>query len=140
MALRRCLFKLGILISCIAATAGFASENACARVFPEKPIRIIVPFAPGGGNDFIARFIAQRLTAELSQQVIVENRPGAEGMVGVEAGVLAPADGYTLTSFHLVTPSIPQSIKQNLTRSMTLLRSFRFHPARCLSWPIRLSG
>jgi tripartite-type tricarboxylate transporter receptor subunit TctC len=80
-----------------------------AQSYPTKPVRIVVPFAPGGGSDFIARFMAQRLTAGLGQQVIVENKPGAGGMLGIEQGVKSPADGYTLTliaSSYTVNPSI----------------------------------
>jgi len=80
-----------------------------AQQYPTKPVRIVVPFAPGGGSDFIARFMAQRLTAGLGQQVIVENKPGAGGMLGITQGAQAPADGYTLTliaSSYTVNPSI----------------------------------
>jgi len=80
-----------------------------AQQYPTKPVRIVVPFAPGGGSDFIARFMAQRLTAGLGQQVIVENKPGAGGMLGITQGQQAPADGYTLTliaSSYTVNPSI----------------------------------
>src|SRR6185503_14810220 len=80
-----------------------------AQQYPSKPVRIVVPFAPGGGSDFIARFMAQRLTAGLGQQVIVENKPGAGGMLGITQGVQSPADGYTLTliaSSYTVNPSI----------------------------------
>jgi tripartite-type tricarboxylate transporter receptor subunit TctC len=80
-----------------------------AQQYPTKPVKIIVAFAPGGGNDFIARFIAQRLTTALGQQFIVENRPGAGGTVGVEAGIKSPPDGYTLTvisNSYTVNPSI----------------------------------
>src|SRR5256885_662355 len=82
---------------------------ASAQTYPTKPVRIVVPFAPGGGSDFIARFIAQRLTGGLGQQVIVENKPGAGGMLGIEQGVKSPPDGYTLTliaSSYTVNPSI----------------------------------
>ena len=71
--------------------------TAAAQKYPTKPVRIIVPFAPGGGSDFIARFTAQRLTEGLGSQVIVENRPGAGGLLGIEQGVKADPDGYTLT-------------------------------------------
>jgi len=80
-----------------------------AQQYPAKPVRIVVPFAPGGGSDFIARFMAQRLTVGLGQQVIVENKPGAGGMLGITQGMQAPADGYTLTliaSSYTVNPSI----------------------------------
>jgi tripartite-type tricarboxylate transporter receptor subunit TctC len=80
-----------------------------AQQYPTKPVRVVVPFAPGGGSDFIARFMAQRLTTALGQQVIVENKPGAGGILGIEAGIKSPADGYTLTliaSSYTVNPSI----------------------------------
>ena len=69
---------------------------AHAQKYPAKPVQIIVPFAPGGGSDFIARFTAQRLGDSLGSQVIVENRPGAGGLLGIEQGVKAKPDGYTL--------------------------------------------
>lgn len=71
--------------------------EAFTQSYPAKPVKIIVAFPPGGGNDFIARFIAARLSASIGQQFVVENRPGAGGTVGTEAGLKAPADGYTLT-------------------------------------------
>jgi tripartite-type tricarboxylate transporter receptor subunit TctC len=86
-----------------------ACTPASAQQYPSKPVKIIVAFPPGGGNDFIARFMAQRLSASLGQQFIVENRPGAGGTIGVEAGVKAPPDGYTLTlisNSYTVNPSL----------------------------------
>ncbi len=97
------------LISSLAAVLFTLPSAAEAQQYPAKPIRIVVPFAPGGGSDFIARFMAQRLTTGLGQQVIVENKPGAGGMLGIDAGVKSPADGYTLTliaSSYTVNPSI----------------------------------
>jgi tripartite-type tricarboxylate transporter receptor subunit TctC len=86
-----------------------ASACVVAQPYPAKPVRVIVPFPPGGGNDFIARFVAQRLSASLGQQFVVENRGGAGGMIGTEAGVKAPPDGYTLTlisNSYTVNPSL----------------------------------
>jgi tripartite-type tricarboxylate transporter receptor subunit TctC len=97
------------LVSSLAAALLALPGAGVAQQYPAKPIRIVVPFAPGGGSDFIARFIAQRLTTGLGQQVIVENKPGAGGMLGIEQGVKSPADGYTLTliaSSYTVNPSI----------------------------------
>jgi tripartite-type tricarboxylate transporter receptor subunit TctC len=82
---------------------------AFAQTYPAKPVRIIVPFAPGGGSDFIGRFIAQKLTATLGTQVIVENKPGAGGVIGIEQGVKSAPDGYNLVliaSSYTVNPSV----------------------------------
>ncbi len=82
---------------------------AHAQQYPSKPVRIIVPFAPGGGSDFIGRFIAQKLSATLGSQVIVENKPGAGGVIGIEQGVKSAPDGYNLVliaSSYTVNPSV----------------------------------
>ena len=93
----------------LAAVTLAAFTPLFAQQYPAKPVRIIVPFAPGGGSDFIARFIAQRLSASLGQQFIVENRAGAGGMIGAEAGIRSAPDGYTLTlisNSYTVNPSL----------------------------------
>src|SRR5262249_17041258 len=72
------------------------SQTAGAQAYPSRPVRIIVPFAPGGSNDVIARLIGQWLSERLGQPFIVESRPGAGTNVGTEAVVRAPADGRTL--------------------------------------------
>jgi tripartite-type tricarboxylate transporter receptor subunit TctC len=64
--------------------------------FPAKPIRLIVPFPPGGSNDILGRFLAQRLSENLGRQTIADNRPGADGIIGTELAARAPADGHTL--------------------------------------------
>ncbi len=87
----------GTLSRLVAAAVLAASPPVPAQQYPAKPVRLIVPFAPGGGNDVIGRFMAQRLTTALGQQVFVENRAGAGGVIGVEAGIKSPPDGYTLT-------------------------------------------
>ena len=79
-----------------------AALPVCAQSYPTKTVRIIVAATPGGGTDFIARLLAQKLTEVLGQQVIVENRAGAGSTLGIEAGIKAAPDGYT---FNLVTPS-----------------------------------
>ena len=62
--------------------------------YPDKPIRLIVPFSPGGTNDILARMVANHLTAKLGESMIVDNRPGAEGIIGTEIAAKAKPDGY----------------------------------------------
>lgn len=78
------------------AAACLAPLGAQAQAFPSKPIRLIVNFPPGGAADVIGRSVAQALGEQLKQQVIVENRPGANGNLGADAVAKSPADGYTL--------------------------------------------
>ena len=85
------------------------APHATAQNYPTKAVRIIAPFAPGGGTDFIARVAATKLTETLGQTVIVDNRPGAGGTLGAEIGAKSPSDGYTLTlvaGSYSVNPSL----------------------------------
>ncbi len=96
------------MIATIAALQAATQSAAIAQQYPTRPIRIISPFAPGGGTDFVARLISPKLTAQLGQQIIVDNRPGAGGSLGVEIGVRTPPDGYTfiiVSSGYTVNPS-----------------------------------
>ncbi|HSR76372.1 MAG TPA: tripartite tricarboxylate transporter substrate-binding protein, partial [Xanthobacteraceae bacterium] len=72
------------------------SRVAMAQAYPLRPVRVIVPFAPAGTTDILARLIGQWLSERLGQQFVIENRPGASTIIGTEAVVRAPADGYTL--------------------------------------------
>jgi tripartite-type tricarboxylate transporter receptor subunit TctC len=72
------------------------AQSSEAEHYPQRPVHLVVPFPPGGGNDFIARFIAQRLSSSLKQSVIVDNKAGAGGLMGNEYAIKSPADGYTL--------------------------------------------
>ena len=97
------------LAAAVAAAALALSTGALAQAYPTKPVRIIAPFAPGGGTDFIARIAAQKLSEAMGQQFIVDNRPGAGGSLGAEIGVKSPPDGYTYTLIagsYAVNPAI----------------------------------
>ncbi len=101
--------SLALRLTLAAVTLLAAGPAARAQDYPAGPIRLIVPFAPGGGSDFIARFMAQRLSEALGQPFVVENRPGAGGNLGTEQGVRAAGDGYTLmliASTYTVSPAV----------------------------------
>jgi tripartite-type tricarboxylate transporter receptor subunit TctC len=110
-----------ILLTCVAAAlapSGTASAQAVG-VYPNKPIRFIVGFPPGGATEFIARLVGQKLTQSMGQQVIVDNRPGAAGNLGIELAARAAPDGYTLL---LVAP--------NITISPSLYKKLAYDPVR----------
>jgi tripartite-type tricarboxylate transporter receptor subunit TctC len=95
--LRRLLCAAAILAAQLCITPFAQAQSAqTAADYPNKSIKIVVGFAPGGGSDFIARIVAQRLTAKLGQTVYVENRPGAGGNLGAEIALRSAGDGYTL--------------------------------------------
>ncbi|WP_237182877.1 Bug family tripartite tricarboxylate transporter substrate binding protein [Roseomonas marmotae] len=97
--------------------APFLGRTArAASAWPkDRPVRVIVPFTPGGSTDILARAISQRLTEELGQTFVVENRGGAGGTVGSELVARAPADGYTLMMGHIGTLAVNPSLYSNLT-------------------------
>jgi tripartite-type tricarboxylate transporter receptor subunit TctC len=100
----------GALATVLFCSAAFA----LAQAFPGKPIHLIVPFPPGGGNDTVARAIAQQIGPDLGQPVVIDNRPGAGGSVGAELAARAPADGYTLflagVGSHAVNPNFHRKL------------------------------
>ncbi len=90
----------------VGAVCGQARAQAdLAASYPSKPIRLIIPFAPGGGNDILARVLAPKMSEALGQPIVPENKPGAQGIIGVELVMKAPPDGYTV----LVGPSGPMT-------------------------------
>src|SRR5690242_6481530 len=84
-------------------SAGHPLQPAQAADYPTKPVRLIIPFAPGGTADFVGRVIAESLARELGQPVVLDNKGGAGGIIGTMEVVRAPADGYTLL---IATPSV----------------------------------
>ena len=96
-------------------TAVAIPTSAFAQTYPAKPIRIIVPFTPGGSTDILARSIGQKLTEAWGQPVLIENIAGAGGSIGADKVAKAPADGYTLLMGHIGTLAVNPSIYPNLS-------------------------
>jgi tripartite-type tricarboxylate transporter receptor subunit TctC len=103
-----------------AAALAFAATAIAADVYPVKPVRIVVPFPPGGPADVLARTVGDELQASLGQPVVVDNRPGAGGNIGMELVAKAAADGHTL----VLAPA------GNLTVNPSLYRSVPYDVAR----------
>ena len=102
---------------CISLLIGAAAPAVFAQAaYPNKPVRIVVPFAPGGGVDVTARVLAQRLTEGFKQSFIVENRTGASGIIGTEAVVKSAPDGYTLLAGSQTTQAVVPAIYKDQVR------------------------
>jgi tripartite-type tricarboxylate transporter receptor subunit TctC len=106
-----------------AATAALPSSWAQGSAWPNKPVRVIVPFPPGGATDIVGREISERLAAALGQPFVVDNKAGASGNIGVEMAVRSPADGYTLVV----------GAPQTLTINPQLFKNLPFNPQRDLA-------
>src|SRR5258708_15631180 len=98
--------RLSALLFCMLAAASASGQEN----YPSRPVRILVPYGPGGATDIIARIVAQHLTSELGQSFIVENKPGANGNLALEAAAKAAPDGYTLLVGNVSTNAINENI------------------------------
>jgi tripartite-type tricarboxylate transporter receptor subunit TctC len=102
----------------LAVACGYGVQ---AADYPARPIRLVVPFAPGGSNDIMARLVGQKFNENMGQQVIVDNRPGASGIVGTEIAARATPDGYTLLMMSLtlaVNPSLYRKLPYDTEKSL----------------------
>lgn len=129
--LLQALLSFGLLIGLI--------PNAHAQGYPNKSIRIIVPFPPGGGNDVIGRIIAQKLTERLGQQVVVDNRAGANGIVGLQALMQAPPDGYTIAVAAAgpmaVNPSLYEKLPYDSLKDFSYITNMVIFPLILVTHP-----
>ena len=101
--LRRSLLALGAALPLVGTAR---AQQTAQQTWPSKPVRLVVGYSPGGGNDLIARVVAAKLQDKLGQPVVVDNKPGAQSIVAAELVAKAPPDGYTL----LIAPSGPMTI------------------------------
>ena len=131
--------RQSVCLLAVCALAMFAAAGAApAQSFPSKPVRIIVPFPPGGAADISSRVLGEQLGKTLGQSVIVENRPGAGAVIGYELGARAPGDGHTITivfpSF-VINPSIrrvnydPVRDYKAVAQAISLSMAFAVHPS-----------
>jgi len=125
MQLIRCI--VGCLIAVLGAGAAFSQPQK----FPTRPIRLIIPFAPGGPTDVIARVVAPRMSEALGEQVIIDNRAGAGGNIGMGLAALSPADGHTLilvSSSFVVNPGLYSKIPYDPETSFSPISNWAAMP------------
>jgi tripartite-type tricarboxylate transporter receptor subunit TctC len=87
----------GLAKSLVLLSLCLSGGIALAQKFPERSVRVVIPYAPGGGTDNLVRVLAPAVSASLGQQLIIENRPGGASIIGMEVVVNSPADGYTFS-------------------------------------------
>ena len=108
------------LLACLTVlTSAITSGFAMAQSYPSKPVRLLIPFPPGGGTDILARMVAQRLSDALGQPVVADNRPAVDGVVASETLARAAPDGYTLllvSSSHAINPAIGRKLPYDTLR------------------------
>ena len=130
------LFRNGLCCSLLAAAL---SPAAHAQNYPNRPIRIIAQFQPGTSTDILARVIGQKLTETWGQQVVVDNRPGAGGLVGTELGAKAAPDGYTLTmavsSGFGINPSLYSKLPYDVARDFAPISNIALTPQTLVANP-----
>src|SRR5215216_5556094 len=121
--------KMFRLFLAAGAACAFAAMPAAAQDYPAKPIKLIVPFPPAGGTDIMSRVVAQKLSENTKWNVVVDNRPGAGGNIGVDAATKSPADGYTIV----------MGQTSNLAINPSLFKALPYDPLKDLA-PIVLVG
>src|SRR5262245_39767124 len=128
--------SLSVLLS--AALLLVTPATVCGQQYPVKPVRLIVPSSPGGGTDASSRFIAPKLSELLGQQVVVENRPGASTLIGLEAAAKSAPDGYTLvmaSSTIAILPTMKKGVRMEMLRGFAPVSLVASNPQILVSHP-----
>jgi len=125
-------FAGAVLAALLTVAAPGAIPAAGAQAFPSKPVKLVVPFPPGGSLDNVGRLLAQKLSEEWGQQVVVENKPGAGGNIGADAVAKSPADGYTVVmgalSTHAVNPNLYRTMPYDAARDFAPISNVAITP------------
>src|SRR5688572_19951503 len=118
-----------VAFAALAVLIGSTAPAASAAGYPEKPLRWIIPFPPGGSNDVLGRYLGEKLTERLQEQVVIDNRGGANGIIGADLAAHSPADGYTLlmisTSFvmNAAVRTLPYDVERSFDPIATIASS-----------------
>lgn len=118
------MFNRRTLIQASASGLALCALPSWAQEFPSRPVKVIIPFPPGGPTDVLGRIVAQKLSERLGQHFVVDNKPGASGMIGADMVAKAPADGYTLlvnASLHVINPSLYEKNRYDAIADFTPL-------------------
>ena len=133
--------RKAIGLACATACALFACTSALAQAsggYPNKPIKLVVPYPPGGPTDIVARVVAQKLSEQLGQSIIIDNRPGAGANLGAEAVARSPADGYTLmvaTTAHAINPALFSKLNYSIIKDFAPISQLTAGPLVIVATP-----
>jgi tripartite-type tricarboxylate transporter receptor subunit TctC len=134
------MIRIRLVLCTLAALVLGVPAPSSAQNWPERPVKLIVPFAPGGPIDTMARFMAQPLTARLGQSVVIENRPGAGGTIGTRAVAAAEPDGYTLlfgsSGTLAVAPALYDNLEYNPVKSFVPVATVSILPMLMVVHPV----
>src|SRR4029079_9122654 len=123
----RTMMRKAIVVVTIALALATGAQPLSAQDYPSRPVRVVVPFAPGAGTDLLGRLVAGELTQRLGQQFFVENKPGAAAQLGTDLVAKSPADGYTLlwtvTDGLSVLPAVKASVPYKIPDDFTFVAS-----------------
>lgn len=129
--LHRSWIRIALFVMSLALLGGALPAHAAPGKWPDKPVTLIVPYAPGGGTDIVSRLVAQKLSELWGQSVVVENRPGANGVIGTSHVAKSSADGYTLmmvVGSHAINPVLMKSMPYDTNAAFTPITRLAISP------------